>query len=65
MTMPELPSSAREQRLERVLADYLHAIETGTPPDRAELLRQHPDLADDLASPTRECPGCPLLSPSL
>jgi hypothetical protein len=43
-------SSEREQRLERVLADYLHAIEAGTAPDRAELRRQHPDLAAELGS---------------
>ncbi len=44
------PASEREQRLERVLADYLHAVEAGTPPDRADLLAQHPDLAGDLRS---------------
>ncbi len=44
------PPSEREQRLERVLADYLHAVEAGTAPDRAELLAQHPDLAADLGS---------------
>jgi len=40
----------RDARLERVLADYLHAAEAGTPPDRAALFAAHPDLADDLAS---------------
>ena len=44
------PASDREQRLERVLADYLHAVEAGTAPDRAELLSRHPDLALDLGS---------------
>lgn len=50
--MSETPStpSEREQRLERILADYLHAEEAGRPPDREELLRQHPDLAADLGS---------------
>jgi len=48
--MSETPPSEREQRLERVLADYLHAVEAGTAPDRAVLLQQHPDLAGDLDS---------------
>jgi serine/threonine-protein kinase len=50
--MPEMPSqqSEREQRLERVLAEYLHAVEAGQPPGRAELLARHPNLADELAS---------------
>jgi WD40 repeat protein/serine/threonine protein kinase len=49
--MATIPSSTeREQRLERVLADYLHAVEAGTPPDRGELRAQHPDLAADLDS---------------
>jgi serine/threonine protein kinase/WD40 repeat protein len=48
MIMAEKSSS--ELRLERVLADYLHAVEAGTPPDREELIKQHPDLADDLRS---------------
>ena len=43
-------TSARDQRLERILADYLHTAETGRPADREELLRQHPDLAADLRS---------------
>jgi hypothetical protein len=30
--------------------DYLHAVEAGTSPDRAELLKQHPDLAAELGS---------------
>jgi WD40 repeat protein/tRNA A-37 threonylcarbamoyl transferase component Bud32 len=43
-------SSQRDERLERVIADYLHAAETGKAPDRAELLKQYPDLAGDLVS---------------
>ncbi len=43
-------SSERDQRLERVLADYLHGLAAGTAPDRAELIAQHPDLAADLDS---------------
>lgn len=43
-------SSEREQRLERVLADYLHALEGGSQPNRDEVLRQHPDLAEEMLS---------------
>ena len=46
----QLPPSEREQQLERILADYLHAVEAGTAPDRASLLEQYPDLAGELRS---------------
>ena len=49
--MSDLPStSERERRLERVLADYLHAVEAGRKPDRAALLGLHADLAAELSS---------------
>jgi tRNA A-37 threonylcarbamoyl transferase component Bud32 len=38
----------RDQRLQEVLLLYLQAVDGGQPPDREELLRRHPDLADDL-----------------
>jgi WD40 repeat protein/tRNA A-37 threonylcarbamoyl transferase component Bud32 len=44
----ELPPSSREQRFERVLAEYLQAREAGRTPDPDELLARHPDLADEL-----------------
>ncbi len=46
----QLPPSEREQQLERILADYLHAVEAGTAPDRASFLEQYPDLAGELRS---------------
>jgi hypothetical protein len=49
--MVEAPSSPeRQQRLERAIADYLHALEAGQAPDNTELLKQYPELADDLGS---------------
>lgn len=43
-------ATEREERLGRILADYLHAVEAGAPPDRAELMKQYPELADELGS---------------
>ena len=42
--------SAPESRLERVLAEYLRAVDEGRPIDRAELLAAYPDLAGELRS---------------
>src|SRR5262245_41358746 len=43
-------SPDRERRLDEVVAAYLEAVESGQAPDRAALLEQHPDLADDLSA---------------
>src|SRR5437762_2948425 len=46
---PESTDSAvRDARLQQVLLAYLQAMDAGQAPDRAELQRQHPDLAADL-----------------
>src|SRR5262245_52838128 len=37
-----------EGALSTVIAAYLQAVDAGQAPDRDELLRRHPDLADDL-----------------
>ncbi len=39
---------SREQQLEAILHGYLQAVDAGQNPDREELLRRHPDLADEL-----------------
>ena len=41
-------SSEREHRLEDVLAKYIEGMDAGHAPSRADLLAQHPDLADEL-----------------
>src|SRR5262245_35973021 len=47
--MDERPeSTAHEHRLDEVIAAYVQAVEAGGSPDREELLRRHPDLADAL-----------------
>ena len=42
--------SDREQRLDLAIAGYLEEVRAGRPPDRAAVLAEHSDLADDLHS---------------
>jgi eukaryotic-like serine/threonine-protein kinase len=42
--------SADDRRLEVILHAYLQAVDAGQAPDRAALLRQHPDCASGLAA---------------
>jgi serine/threonine-protein kinase len=46
----ESAANARERQVNRVVAEYLEAQRLGQAPDREELLRQHPEIADDLRS---------------
>jgi eukaryotic-like serine/threonine-protein kinase len=50
MSVNDPLATDHEQRLERVLADYLYSVEAGAPLDRRDLVTRHPDLADDLRS---------------
>jgi len=39
---------SRDKQLEAILHSYLQAVDAGENPDREELLRRHPDFADEL-----------------
>src|SRR5271157_6670170 len=45
-----MASDDHEERVERVIAEFLAAEDAGTPLDRDAVLAQHPDLADELRS---------------
>ena len=46
--MSSRSGNPRGERLNRIIADYLNAVESGNAPDPNELIEQHSDLADDL-----------------
>ncbi len=41
-------AGARDRRVQAILHDYLLALDQGHAPERDEVLRQHPELADEL-----------------
>ena len=68
---PDQPSQ-REERFNRLLADYLEAAENGSPPDRSQWIREHAEFRPELESffdgwdeivtrtiPLRDPPGTP------
>src|SRR5215467_11782791 len=48
--MHDQGSESREQRVNRVLAEYLAAVEAGRPIDHSEWLARYPDLQAELRS---------------
>ena len=49
MSTPEIPS-ARDQRVNEIIAEYLEAVEKGRPPDRDEILARHAEFAGELSA---------------
>src|SRR5262245_5922044 len=48
MATEQPDSGSNEQRLQEILHSYLQAIDAGKASDQEEIVRQHPDLADEL-----------------
>jgi hypothetical protein len=50
MTTESLDDTDRDRRIGEAVAAYFNALDAGLAPDREAFLRQHPDLAEDLAA---------------
>lgn len=50
MSAERPPSTSREDHLHMILHRYLQAVDAGQPRPREELLREHPELAAELAA---------------
>ena len=50
MTIGANDDADRDRRIGQAVAAYLEALDAGQAPDREAFLRQHPDLAEDLAA---------------
>jgi WD40 repeat protein len=48
MSNEAIDAVVREQRVQEVLLGYMQAVDAGQAPERDALLRQHPELAEDL-----------------
>ena len=48
MSKTESVTDSGDERLNQIIAEYLDAVQSRQAPDRAQLLRQHPDFADEL-----------------
>ena len=48
-------SPSRNQRVDEVIAAYLEAVDSGSTPDPNEIIAEHPDIGDELASYFADC----------
>ncbi len=62
MFVPEEESSAREHRLDEVIAEYYQLVERGGSVDPHAFVDRYPELADDLAAFFTDKGGLPDLA---